>query len=188
MGKVLVSISMSLDGFVAGPNDRPGHGLGDGGGVLHQWTRDVDIDQLFADSGAGAMVVGRRMFDVSQSWDGNPPGGLPCFVLTHNVPLEWAKPGSAFTFVTDGIHSVIEKAREAADGKNVAVGGGADIIRQVISAGLADEIEIILVPVLLGGGVRLFEQMETGPVPLVQAGVTESRYATRLRFAVQRRP
>ncbi|MEZ0070840.1 dihydrofolate reductase family protein [Planotetraspora sp. GP83] len=199
MGKVIFSISMSLDGFVAGPEDRPGQGLGVGGEILHYWVHGggadgfaatgpdrAVLDELFVDT--GAFVVGRRMFDVSEAWGGDPPGGLPCFVVTHHVPSEWAKPAGPFKFVTDGVESAVTLARKAAGDGNVALGGGADIGRQAIEAGVVDEIQIHLVPVLLGGGVRLFEHLEVAPIRLERTRVIESPYATHLRFTVLDRP
>src|ERR1044071_8101827 len=119
MGKVVFNMTMSLDGFVAGPNDGPENGLGDGGDALFNWYFSGDTDfqipgappfkvsaasaEILQDAlkNNGAMVAGRRMFDVAQGWGGNPPGS-PCFILTHHPPQEWVKPGSPFIFVTDG--------------------------------------------------------------------------------------
>lgn len=182
MGKVIISISMSLDGYVAGLNDRPGHGLGDDGEILHHWVRDEDEDEMFAET--GATVVGRRMFEVSGAWGGNPPGGLPCFVLTHHAPEEWDFPGSAFTFVNDGIKTAVELARKAAGGKHVGIGGGADICRQALEANVVDEMELQLVPVILGAGIRLFDHLQGTPVRLEPVRARESRYATHLRYTV----
>jgi dihydrofolate reductase len=185
MGTVIFSISMSLDGFVTGPNDRPGQGLGEGGEILHHWVYEEDLGELFGDT--GACVVGWRTFDVS-GWGDNPPLGLPCFVLTHQVPQEWAEPGSAFTFVTDGIESAVAQAQKVAGDRIVGIGGGADIGRQALEAGLVDEIHIQLAPVLLGAGIRLFEHLEAAPIRLERTRVIESRHATHLRFTVLGRP
>jgi dihydrofolate reductase len=187
MGKIILSISVSLDGFVAGPSDRPDQPLGEGGDVLHEWITSTDpADREILDGMAetGALLVGRRMFDLSAAWNGDPPGGLPCFVLTHRPPDEWTRPGSPFTFVTDGIESAVEQARRAAGDRNVGIGGGADTSQQALRAGLVEEIQLQLVPVLLGGGVRLFERMDTAPVRLERIGVTTSPYATHLRLRV----
>jgi dihydrofolate reductase len=162
-----------------------GRGLGDGGEILHEWIREADIGEFFAD--LGAMVASRRMFDVPGAWDGNTPGGLPCLVLTHRVPQRWAGPGSSFTFVTSGIEDAVGRAQHAAGGKNVCAGGGADIVRQAVDAGLVGEMRIQLVPVLLGVDVRLFEQLQTAPVRLAQARVDESRSATHLSYTADRR-
>src|SRR3712207_6815721 len=182
MGKVITELSMSLDGFVAGSNDGPERPLGEGGERLFRWsTRGdtafplPDTDMVFQVSRAsaellrgegaslGAMVVRRRTFDIANAWQGRPPGGGPCFVVTHAVPQEWVKAGSPFTFVTDGVASAIHQAQHAAGDKNVAV-SSANIMQQCLKAGLLDEIQIDLVPVLLGGGVRLFDHLGAGPI------------------------
>jgi dihydrofolate reductase len=141
-------------------------------------------EALFAD--AGACLVGRRMFDVSEAWRGNPPGGLPCFVVTHEPPAEWIKAGSPFTFVTEGPGNALAQARAVAGDKQVYIGGGADIANQLLRAGLIDEIRINLVPVLLGAGTRLFERLASEPIALDAAGVIESPFATHLRFRVRK--
>ena len=173
MGNVIVELSMSLDGFVAGPNDSPEQPLGDGGERLFQWYSSGDTafplpgtDMVFNISRTsaellreewdklGAMVTGRRMFDIAGAWGGKPPGGGPCFVVTHAVPQEWAKAGSPFTFVTDGVESAIRQAKQAAGAKNVSA-SSASIAQQCLKLGLLDEIQIDLVPVLLGGAWQL---------------------------------
>jgi dihydrofolate reductase len=140
MSKVIVELSMSLDGFVAGPNDGPERPLGDGGERLFQWYSSGDTnftlpgtDMVFKISRAsaellqeewgtlGAMVAGRRMFDIANAWGGKPPGGGPCFIVTHTAPQEWVKEGSPFTFVTDGVESAIRQAKKAAGHKHVSV-------------------------------------------------------------------
>jgi dihydrofolate reductase len=131
----------------------------------------------------GAMVAGRRMFDIAQAWQGKPPGGGPCFIVTHTVPQEWNMKGSPFTFVTDGIESAIRQARQAAGDKNVAV-SSANIAQQCIKAGLLDEIQIDLVPVLLGGGVRLFEHLGAAPIELESTGVIAAPGVTHLKFRI----
>src|SRR5439155_17681546 len=165
MGKVVTELSVSLDGFVAGPNDSPERPLGDGGERLFEWYSSGDTafplpgtDMVFKISRAsadllqeewgtiGAMVAGRRMFDIADAWHGNPPGGGPCFVVTHTAPQEWVREGSPFTFVTDGVESAVRQAKEAAWDKNVAV-SSANIMQQCLKAGLLDEIRIDLVPV-----------------------------------------
>jgi dihydrofolate reductase len=199
---VFVELSMSLDGFVAGPNDGPEKGLGDGGERLFQWYYSGDTafplpgtDMVFQISCAsadllreewgaiGAMVAGRRMFDIAHAWGGNPPGGGPCFIVTHIAPQEWLKEGSRFTFVTDGVESVIRQAKQAAEGKHVAV-SSASIAQQCIKAGLLDEIRINLAPVLLGSGVRLFERLGAAPIDLERTRVIEAPGVTHLRFRV----
>ncbi len=204
MGNVVTELSVSLDGFVAGPNDNPENGLGDGGEQLHAWYFKGDTafplpgtDMVFQISRAsaelmqeewgnvGAGVVGRRMFDIAQAWGGNPPGGGPYFVVTHTPPQEWLKEGSPFTFVTDGVESAVRQAKHAAENKNVSV-SSASIVQQCIKAGLLDEIHINLVPVLLGGGVRLFEHLGPTPIQLERIRVVEVPGVTHLRFRVLR--
>ena len=204
MGKVTADISMSLDGFIAGPNDRPGNGLGDGGERLHQWVyklaswrephglsggetnRDSEIlEEAFKN--VGAIVLGRRMFDNAEGWGDEPPFHVPVFVLTHEGREKLVKEGgTTFTFVTDGIESALAQARAAAGDKDVAIGGGANTIQQFIAAGLLDEIQIHLVPVLLGDGIRLFERPGGEPIELEGTRVVASPDVTHLRFDVRR--
>jgi dihydrofolate reductase len=194
MGKVILGISMSLDGFVAGPGDDVQH--------LFKWyfSGDTDIPvqggrfslkvsrrsaELIEDSmrTTGAMVAGRRMFDVARAWAGTPPFA-PCFIVTHRVPTEWVKEGSPFTFVTDGVESAIRQAKQAAgDDKNVAV-ATPNIMQQCLKAGLLDEIRIDLVPVLLGDGVRLFDHLGIEPIDLEITRVIEAPGVTHLGFRV----
>jgi dihydrofolate reductase len=202
MGKVVTELSMSLDGFVAGPNDSPERPLGDGGEQLFQWYSSGDTafplpgtDMVFKISRAsaellreewealGAMVAGRRMFDIANAWGGHPPGGGPCFVVTHTAPQEWLKEGSPFTFVTDGVESAVRQAKKAAGDKNVAA-SSASIAQQCIKAGLLDEIHINLAPVLLGTGVRLFDHLGAAPINLERTRVIEATDVTHLRFRV----
>lgn len=202
MGKVIGNLSMSLDGFVAGPNDGRGNPLGDGGEQLFAWYYAGDTalplpgtDMVFTVSRAsaeilrrqwdtiGAMVAGRRMFDIADAWHGDPPGGGPCFVVTHGAPEEWTGEGSPFTFVTDGVESAVRQAQQAAGDKNVAA-SSASIIQQCLRAGLMDEVGIDLVPTLLGGGVRLFENLGDEPVELEKTRVVEAHGVTHLHFRV----
>jgi dihydrofolate reductase len=202
MSKVIVELSMSLDGFVAGPNDGPENGLGDGGDRLFQWYYSGDIDfplpgtgMVFKISRAsadllqeewgklGAMVAGRRMFDIAHAWGGNPPGGGPCFIVTHTAPQEWVKQGSPFVFVTDGVESAIRQAKQAAGGKYVSV-SSASIMQQCLTLGLLDEIHINLAPVLLGGGVRLFDNLGAAPIELERMRVVEGRDVTHLTYRI----
>jgi dihydrofolate reductase len=196
MGKVSAGFSMSLDGFIAGPNDdvqRLFAWMTQGDTDLTLSTGDRDIDLEVSSKSAeffeemvrttGAIVSGRRMFDVAGAWGGKHPLDAPVFVVTHSVPQEWVKEGSPFTFVTDGVESAIEKAKKVAGDKNVGV-GGADITRQCLKARLLDEISIDLVPVLLGSGVRLFEHLGIEPIELERTGVIESPGVTHLSFRV----
>ena len=202
MGKVTMGLSMSLDGFIAGPNDGAGNPLGDGGERLFEWYSSGDTDyempgtemvfkvspqsaELLREGFGtmGAFVTGRRTFDIANGWGGRPPLGVPTFVVTHTVSQEWLYEGSPFTFVTDGVESAVEQAKAVAADKDVAV-GAASIAQQCIRAGLLDEININLVPVLLGGGVRLFEHLGTGPIELEKTRVIEAPEITHLTFRV----
>jgi dihydrofolate reductase len=203
MGKVSTGLSMSLDGFIAGPNDGPERPLGDGGERLFAWYSSGDTEYRLpgtemvfnisphsaellreAHSKMGAFVTGRRTFDITNGWGGRPPLGVPAFVVTHTVPQEWVYEGSPFTFVTGGVESAVEQARAVAGDKNVAVVGAASIAQQCIRAGLLDEIHVDLVPVLLGGGVRLFEHLGAEPIELESPRVIAARSVTHLTFRV----
>jgi dihydrofolate reductase len=202
-GKLHVDITMSLDGFIAGRNDGPELPLGKGGERLHQWLyglsswrethgleggeggRDSEVlDEAMRDN--GAIVLGRRMFDNAGGWGDNPPFHSPVFVLTHDArePLD-KEGGTSFTFVTDGIESALEQARAAAGDKNIAVAGGANTIQQYLKAGVVDEMQIHVVPLLLGGGIRLFEGLGR-QIELETTRVIESPAVTHLRFRVVR--
>ena len=206
MSKVVLELSMSLDGFIAGPNDNPDNGLGDGGERLFKWYSSGDTDfalpgteMVFKISRAsaeflrpswqniGASVTGRRTFDIAHGWGGNPPGGAEAryFVVTHTVPQEWVSAGSPFTFVTEGVESAVEMAKKAAKGKNVDL-MGASIAQQCLKAGLLDEIQIDLAPVLLGGGVRLFDHLDTAPIDLEPLAVVQGLDVTHLRYRVMK--
>jgi len=189
MGKVIFNISMSLDGFVAGPNDEVDRIFG------WYFSGDTDLFGVFKVSSAsaaliqeasrtvGAMVTGRRNFDIAQAWNGNPPLGVHHFVVTHRIPQEWVKPGSPFTFVTDGVESAVAQARQLAGDKHVAV-SSPSVMQQCLKAGLLDEIHIDLVPILLGNGVRLFDHLGADPIELEAARVVEGTGVTHLQFRV----
>ena len=210
MSRLRFTISMSLDGFVAGPDQSEENPLGIGGERLHEWAVPLAVFQeMHGRSGGevnessavlearteniGATLMGRNMFgggpgpwgdDPWNGWWGDePPFGVPVFVLTHHprAPLEM-RGGTTFHFVTDGIGSALEQAREAADGRDVALGGGADVGRQYLSAGLVDQMELDVVPVLLGGGERLFEGV--GDLPLEQVSSIEAPGVTHLKYRV----
>lgn len=192
MGNVASAMSMSLDGFVTGPNDSRKNPLGEGGEVLHDWlgatatAADRAVLQEMVE-GAGAILMGRRSYDFcvgEGGWgDGGPAGDVPCFVLTHEPPAEAPK---VFTFVTDGIESAVKQAKAAAGGRTVGV-HGATAAQQALAAGLLDEIQVHLVPVLLGDGVRLFDLLGGSPVNLTRDRVVEAGSGvTHLRFHVVR--
>jgi dihydrofolate reductase len=186
MGKVTVDMSMSLDGFIAGPNGEPRR--------LHDWffppsgsvtAGDAEvIDESIKST--GAIVMGRRAYDQGDEVDGfvGSPYKVEHLVLTHDVPENVAEGEMTFTFVTNGIESAIERAKTAAGDRNVVVGGGASIAQQCIRAGLIDEIQIHLVPVLLSDGIRLFEHLGTEHIELERTRVIKTPFATHLRFRV----
>jgi dihydrofolate reductase len=212
VAKVGASISISLDGFVTGPNPGLGNGLGDGGEVLHEWVvalanwreshghtggevGGADSEVLDEMMAGGAAVMGRRMFDDGEGpwgedpsigrWGEKPPFGIPIFVLTHHArePLE-LEGGTTFTFVTDGIESAVAQAQEAAGGKDVGIAGGAQAIQQALKARLLDELQLSVVPVLLGDGVRLFENLGDDPPQLERVRVIDSPRVTHLKYRI----
>lgn len=196
MGSVGAGFSMSLDGFIAGPGDDVGRlfsWMFSGNTDLKLSTGDKDIElkvteegaEQFEDSykGIGAIVSGRRMFDVAGAWGGKHPMDVPIFVVTHTIPQEWVKEGSPFTFVTDGVASALEQAQKVAGDKDVGV-GGADITRQCLKLGLLDNLGIDLVPVLLGSGVRLFEHIGIEPIELECTKAIKDIGVTHLSFRV----
>ena len=194
MGKVLLHVSMSLDGFIAGPDVGVERPLGEGGERLHDWMfggagdpRDeVVASEMFSTATTGAVVIGRRTFDVGiGEWGDDGAFGLPCFVVTHRPAEPLVKGPTTFTFVTDGIEPALERATAAARDKNVNV-MGADLARQFLRAGLLDEILINLVPVLLGGGVRLFEDLGADPVDLERTSLIATPGVTHVRFRLVR--
>ena len=138
-------------------------------------------------SSIGALVTGRRTFDITNGWGGRHPIGenIPVFVLTHSVPDGWDYEGSPFTFVTDGVESAVEQARAAAGEKNVAV-GAASLVQQCLKAGLLDEVHVDVVPVLLGDGVRLFDNLGTTPIELERTGLIVDPDVTHMTFRVLR--
>ena len=198
MGKVLANITMSVDGYVTGPDDGPGCGLGVGGERLHYWVFGgpwtYDKEPTGQASGAdaawlestmsrvGAVVGGRNTYESAGHWGDENPWGLPFYIVTHRPQEE--PPGGAFTFV-DGVEPAVEQAKAAAGAKVVSLMGGADVIRQAFAAGLVDELSIVVAPVLLGGGKRLFEGF-TGDVELEHVGVHQSPYATFIDYRVRR--
>jgi dihydrofolate reductase len=204
VGKVGTGLTMSLDGFIAGPNDGPEHPLGEGGMRLFDWYSSGDTDLVVPSGGmtfkvspqsaellrevfaeCGALVTGRRTFDITNGWGGRHPVGedVPIFVVTHSVPDGWDYEGSPFTFVTNGVESAVEQARAAAGEKNVAV-GAASIVQQCLRARLLDEVHVSLVPVLLGSGVRLFDHLGMEHIELERTRVIEDPDVTHITFRV----
>ena len=198
MTKVAAGITTSVDGYITGPNDGPGIGLGEGGERLHDWVfggpwsyhedprgEATGADKEFLDEGmarAGAVVVGRNMYEAAGAWGGQNPFGVPIFIVTHRPEDEPADGG--FTFV-NGLDKAIARAREAADGKDIMVGGGADLIRQALRAGHVDELAISIAPVVLGGGKRLFDEFDD-TVSLEHLNVLQSPFATHIIYRVVR--
>jgi dihydrofolate reductase len=202
MSKVVIDMSMSLDGFVAGPDDGKAHPLGRHGGEhIFDWyssgsescrdpifrpapgaNRD-EVERMFEES--GAFIFGRRTYEIVNGWNGrHPVNGVPTFVLTHNPPSDFPRGPSNLTFVTDGIASAIAKARAVAGGKDIKL-GGASPGKAALAAGLCDEILVHLAPYLVGGGVRLFDALPDG-IQLEKLSVSDGPQATHLRFRVVR--
>ena len=207
MSSVTCQISISLDGFVAGPNQSPDNPIGEGGMRLHEWVFETaswrqqqgleggehNADSQVADEvvqGVGAYIMGRNMFGGRAGtwdkkwtgwWGDEPPYRVPVFVLTH-YPRETLsmRGGTTFVFVTDGIESALKQAREAAGDKQVAIAGGASTVRQYLAAGMLDELYLHIVPIVLRGGERLFENVGDPvlePIKLVASpAVTHIKY------------
>ena len=215
MGKLKLEITMSLDGFVAGPHPTLEDPLGKGGEQLHEWIfglaswremhgetggeRNADDDLVREGrESTGAVIMGRRMFSGGEGpweddpkadgwWGDEPPFHAPVFVLTHyereTVPKEG---GTSYNFVTDGIESALEQARSAAGEKDVQIAGGAEVAQQYLKAGLLEEIQLHVSPLILGDGTRLFEGLGPNDAKLELAEVVESPNVTHIRYAVGR--
>jgi dihydrofolate reductase len=211
MSKFRFNITMTLDGYVAGPNQSLENPLGERGEQIHEWlfnlktfreiqgyagdgetgTNDDVLKETF--SNVGAYIMGRNMFgggpgawagDTWKGWWGdNPPYHTPVFVLTHHArepqPMQG---GTTFFFVTDGIESAFKQAREAAAGKDVVLGGGASVVQQYLAAGLLDEFQVNLVPQLLGGGARLFDNLPVSEVRLEPVRTIAGPGVTHLKY------
>ena len=203
MGKVVFNMTMSLDGFVAGPNDSPEKGLGEGGDALFKWYFSGDTEIPISDGNMvlkvssqsaeilkeaiksyGAGVWGKRTFDIAGAWGGHPPGS-PAFIVTHHVPPEWVYEGSPFTFVTEGVESAIRQAKQAAGDKDVVV-CTPTILQQCLNLGLMDEIHVDVAPLLLGRGVRLFDHLNIQPTELECIRVINAPGVTHLGFRVRK--
>lgn len=210
MAKLRFEISISLDGFIAGPNQSAEHPLGEGGEQLHEWVVALEAwrrahgregGEVNASSeiieealdNVGATVMGRNMFgggpgpwgdEPWQGWWGeDPPFHTSVFVLTHHPREPLPKQGgTTFHFVSDGIEAALERAKEAAAGKDVRLGGGADVAQQYLRAGLIDELQLNLVPILLGDGARLFDNLAPGDFQLRLDRVVDAPSATHLRY------
>ena len=197
MTKVLAGITTSVDGYVTGPDDGPGKGLGEGGERLHQWVfggpwryddeqrgEPTGEDAAFLEEAmgrVGAVVGGRWTYESAGHWGDENPWGLPFFIVTHRPEEE--PPGGAFSFV-NGVEEAVARARDAAGEKDVHVMGGADVIRQALAAGLVDELTIIVAPLILGGGKQLFEGF-TQSIELEHIRVRQSPLATFVDYRVR---
>jgi dihydrofolate reductase len=210
MGNVRVHISTSLDGYVAGPNQSEEIPLGEGGEQLHEWvvelkswrerhgmeggeTNASDAVIQEATDNVGAEIMGRGMFGPPDGgpwrddpwpgwWGEDPPFHMPVFVLTHHEREPLTLSDTTFTFVTDGIEAALERARDAAGDKDVTIGGGADVVNQYLAAGLVDELELHVTPILLGGGERLLENV--GDLKLEQLRAVEAPGVAHLKYRV----
>ena len=211
---VFIDISMSLDGYVAGPNQTLEEPLGEGGEQLHEWVLrlkawreahgleggetgpDGDLVQASV-ARTGAVIMGRRMFSGGSGpwaedpnadawWGDNPPFHVPVFILTHHErePVE-KEGGTTFNFVTDGIESALEQARAAAGDKDVSIAGGAEVAQQYLRAGVVDDVTLHLAPMLLGGGVSLFGDLGID-LRLKLTNLLEAPHATHLQYEVER--
>jgi dihydrofolate reductase len=215
MAKVTLDITMSLDGFIAGPNQTVEQPLGEGGERIHEWLyglasfqerhgesgsdgeRNAD-DEVLRESmdAAGAVLMGRRMFSGGEGawdddpradgwWGDDPPFGVPVFILTHHAREPVTKQGgTSFTFVTEGLDAALTQARAAAGERNVSVAGGADVVQQCLRAGVLDELQIHVAPLLLGDGVRLFDKLGVDLPTLELTRVIESPAVTHIRYRV----
>ncbi|HEX6450847.1 MAG TPA: dihydrofolate reductase family protein [Trebonia sp.] len=204
MGAVVLDMSMSLDGFVAGPGPRVGVPLGDGGQRLHDWMfsgrtdpgkaleggQAADVNgavarELFATT--GAVLMGRRIFELGIGPWADTPFPVPCFVLTHHAPEDLVMASGTFTFVTEGLAAALDRARAAAGSRNV-LAHSPDIAQQLLRAGLLDEIQLHLVPILLGEGLRLFEHTGEASRELELTGMIEAPDVTHLYYRLAKQP
>jgi len=212
VSRLRFQISVSLDGFVAGPNPSKEDPLGEGGEQLHEWViklaawrgphgregGETNASSTVVEESldnVGATIMGRNMFgggpgpwgeDPWEGWWGDdPPFHTPVFVLTHHEREPLMKEGgTTFTFVTDGIESALAQAKDAADGKDVSLGGGADVAQQYLAAGLIDELQLNVVPVLLGAGTSLFDNLSASDLSLEQIQVIEAPGVAHLKYRV----
>src|SRR5690625_202599 len=198
MSKVILDISMSLDGFITGSNDDQKQPLGDGGEAIQSWLFSGDQSSYYNDffklssinrevfdesiPTTGAMIVGRRTFDIVNGWGGSHPiQGVPIFVVTHEAPKTYLEGDTRFTFVTDGIESAVRQAKEVSNGKNVSI-GTASIGKQCIQAQLLDEMHLHVAPILLGKGIRLFDQIGTKLIKLESEKVVDGSDVIHLKY------
>jgi len=198
MAKIVLDMSMSLDGFISGPEDVASQALGQNGQRLHAWLADGSGDdpRTFRPSGpsgeifdelmaTAAVLVGRRTFDMAGRWDGDHHDGVPIFVPTHQAPADPSSGPAKVTYVTDGIESAVAQAKAAAGDRNVLL-HGADTAQHCLRAGVLDEMEIHVVPVLLGQGRRLFEHLSADHIELEITRVVDAPGVTHLHYRVNR--
>lgn len=202
MSQVILNISMSLDGFIAGSNDNQQQPLGDKGDILQAWMFSGEetsqtnsffklssIDKNVFDSASektGAMIVGRRTYDIVNGWGGSHPlENVPLFVLTHSIPDSPPEGTTPFTFITDGVEQAVKQAKEAAGSKDVSV-GTASVAQQCIKSGLLDGLDLHIAPVLLGNGVRLFDYIGEESVMLKSTEVIEGTGVIHVKYDVLR--
>jgi dihydrofolate reductase len=213
MARVVADISMSVDGFVAGPSQTPEEPLGAGGEQLHEWLfrlsawrkpHGLEGGEVAPESelvertlaGTGAVVMGRRMFSGGEGswaddpnangwWGDDPPFHVPVFVVTHEPRgVLQLLGGTSFTFVTGGVAEAVDRARTAADGRDVSIAGGGSVVQQCLGLGLLDELQVHIAPVFLGGGVRLFDGVAPGKLELVETIATPQ--ATHVHYRIVR--
>lgn len=204
--KVVLDITMSVDGYVAGPNVDAQRPLGEGGERLHDWAfggkpdnrlpighypkaaTDADVlAEMFTTT--GAFVMGKRTFDVGEEpWGDEPPFRVPCFVLTHDARERLVKGETTFTFITDGIDNALKQAKAVAGDKNVTVMGGASTAQQYLKVGLIEEMSIHVVPVLLGDGARLFDNTNGRQTKYECVRVVSSLSVSHYKYRLRRRP
>jgi dihydrofolate reductase len=196
MGKVIMTATMSLDGFVADPSDAVGplfdwYGNGDVAITGADQDRVFHMSEASADyvrgiwGNIGAAVIGRNLFNLTNGWGGRPAVGDAVFVVTHQAPTDWPYPDAPFTFVTEGVHSAVAQARAFAGDRDVSITAG-DIGGQAIEAGLVDEVDVGLVPVVFGAGVRFFGGFAKSPLLLDNPTVVQGDRITHLRYRVRK--
>jgi dihydrofolate reductase len=206
MSKVFVSMDMSLDGCIEGPNASLQNMGGDGWGDLHAWVFPQSVfrrrlklgeggetgsDNRFLEEifdRTGANIMGKRMFELGElSWPEEPPFHTPVFVVTHEVRAAWARQGgTTFHFVNEGIDGALRRAREVCGGKDIRISGGANLVVQYLNAGVVDELVLSVTPTFLGGK-RLFDGIETSAIALEISEVLASPKVTHLRYAVKKK-
>ena len=185
MAIVEADISISVDGFVAGPNTGQYPGLGQGGEILHAWLGEPDGEKIIGDTFAssGAVLTSRAIYDGTGGWGEQPPFRMPVFVVTHRPHEPVTRGETTFTFASDGITRAIAHAAATAGDKKVHIMGGASIIQQALNAGLVDQLRLHVAPVLLGDGTPLFAHLDR-PIQLEHIDAATTRYAHHLRYRI----